>query len=261
MSQEVPSITELIARARSGDQTAIDRLFEWCRPWVSRYLAKRHRGIARRSDIVQEATARAFRALPDFEGTTEGEWLAWLRRIVETCTTQHFRDAARQKRNRAGETSLVDDDIPAQQVSPSQATATEEQWRQVFTQIFQLPDEQRQAIYLCHLKELSVADAAAQMGKTQGAVSGLLQRGLRTLRERMTTAPDPGAPDAGSPRRTQAQDEAASALLVYLRRRDAGEHVAPAAFIAEHPSCAEELRHMLEWIERIQALRPANLKE
>jgi RNA polymerase sigma-70 factor (ECF subfamily) len=52
-------------------------------------------------------------------------------------------------------------------------------------------------------------------------------------------------------------NEAAAALLAYMRRRDAGEQVDQAAFLLEHPHCAEELSAMLHWSERIRALRPS----
>ncbi len=109
---------------------------------------------------------------------------------------------------------------------------------------------------LCYLKELPVAEVAQRMGKTKHAVEGLLQRGLRTLRARMaeSTSAEPLA-SSGPPADTEA---AAAALVVYLRRRDAGEALDPASFVAEHPDCAAELREMLHWIERLQALRPVD---
>ncbi|WP_437938416.1 RNA polymerase sigma factor [Sorangium sp. So ce341] len=265
MGDDVPSVEELIARARAGDANAIDRLFAWCAPllrkWVSQRLANRQPGIAGRSDIGQDVAERAFLAFPSFKGTTEAEWVSWLQRIVETCTTQSFRDAGRQKRNKAAETPLDEDEIPAQQMSPSQATAAGEQWHELLTQLSQLPEEQQQAIYLCHLKELRVAEVAERMGKTEAAIASLLRRGLRALRERLTDAPEPAPPPAGGDREVQVRDEATAALRLYLRRRDAGERVESSAFIAEHPTCAEELRHMLECIERLQALRAAGPEE
>jgi len=36
--------------------------------------------------------------------------------------------------------------------------------------------------------------------------------------------------------------------------------VDPAAFVAEHPACADELRDMLDWITRIQAIRPTRFE-
>lgn len=250
----------LIARAKAGDSDALEKLFRWCQPviddWASRRLAKKQAGVARPSDISQEAGMRAFRSFSSFEGTTEAQLLAWLQKILETCTTQAFRDAGRKKRDRAAETDLDDPGAlgaPAAQTSPSQATATEEQWQLVLGWIFQLPEEQKRAIWLCHLKEMRVAEAAELMGKSEHAVAGLLQRGLRTLRERMSNEDEP-KPES-FPAAPAEQEQAAAALLSYLRRRDAGESVDAAAFVADHPFCAGELRPMLEWVERIHALR------
>ena len=260
------SLEELIARAKAGDRAALEKLFAWCSPviddWASRRLAKKQAGVARPSDIAQEAGVRAFRSFESFEGTTEKQLLAWLLSIFESCTTQAFRDAGRKKRDKKGETPLDDPDeleVPAPQLSPSQATAAEEQWQRVFSWIFQLPEDQKRAIWLCHLKEMRVAEAAKSMEKTESAVAALLRRGLCALRERASHDPDRRSAETSAA--PPEQEEAAAALLSYLRRRDAGESVDAAAFVAEHPACAEELRAMIEWIERIQSLRPTNLKE
>ncbi|WP_437677242.1 sigma-70 family RNA polymerase sigma factor [Sorangium sp. So ce131] len=255
MSQDVASIEELIARARAGDRVAMARLLEWSAPLLegraSRRLKRRQPDITRPSDIVQEASDRASRAMASFRGTTAGEWLSWLESIVEACAAQSFRDAARKKRDRAGEIPLDDDKLVVPQLSPSRATADVEQWRQVLGQIYELPEDQRNAIWLRYLKDLSVPEVAQCMGRTEAAIRGLLDRGTDTLRERLTS----GSAEDGAPRATQAQEAARDALLVYQRRRDAGERVDAVAFIAEHPSCAAELRDMIAWIERLEALR------
>ena len=46
-----------------------------------------------------------------------------------------------------------------------------------------LPPDQQQVVELHHLKGMSVADVADQMGRTKQAVVGLLFRGLKRLRE------------------------------------------------------------------------------
>ncbi|XXX77653.1 sigma-70 family RNA polymerase sigma factor [Sorangium sp. So ce134] len=263
MSQEVASVEELIARARAGDKVAMARLFKWSAPLLERRalhrLKKRQPDITRPSDIVQEASDRASRSMASFRGTTAGEWLSWLESIVDTCTAQSFRDAARKKRNRAGDIPLEEEDLVLPHLSPSQATADVEQWRQVFGQMFELPEDQQNAICLRYLKDLSVSEVARSMGKTEAAIVGLVQRAIDNLRERLMSAPAP-APGADEPARTnrQEQEDARAALLVYLRRRDAGELVDVGAFLAEHPSCADVLRRLLEWNERLEALRLAS---
>jgi len=143
---------------------------------------------------------------------------------------------------------------PALQKSPSQATAFDEEWRQLLAHIYQLPGDQRDAIWLCHLKELPVAEVAQRLEKSEPAVAGLLQRGLKALRSRMTEGV--AADTLDSPGVSDTLNDAEAALLTYLQRRDAGELPALDAFLAAHPTCADELRAMLHWIERIQAIRP-----
>jgi RNA polymerase sigma-70 factor (ECF subfamily) len=52
-----------------------------------------------------------------------------------------------------------------------------------------LPEDQRQVVELHHLKGLTVAEVAEQMGRTRASVVGLLFRGLKKLRELLH---DPG---------------------------------------------------------------------
>ena len=46
-----------------------------------------------------------------------------------------------------------------------------------------LPEDQRTAVELHHLRGCAVADIARQMGRSDGAVGALLVRGLKKLRE------------------------------------------------------------------------------
>ena len=49
-----------------------------------------------------------------------------------------------------------------------------------------LPEDQRQAVELRHLLGMAVAEIAVQMERTDIAVSGLIRRGLKRLREVLT---------------------------------------------------------------------------
>jgi RNA polymerase sigma-70 factor (ECF subfamily) len=257
------SIEELLRRARAGDEDAREQLFALCRSkldeWASRKVFRMKPGLPRPSDLVQETSLRAFSGLSTFSGTTEAEWFAWLKRIFRNQAAQSLRDTRRKKRDAPSTVPLDGPEAlaaAARQESPSQVTSLQEEWRLLLAHLYQLPDDQRDAIWLCHLKELPVAEAARRLGKTEPAVAGLLQRGLKALRARMVEGL--GTEMRGEPPGiTATLNDAAAALLSYLRRRDAGERVEPAAFIAEHPDCADELRAMLHWIERLQALRPA----
>ena len=77
---------ELVARAKAGDQDALNRLMELFRDYIRRHLA--HRWYPPRYDPVEEAedlTQRTFMKLERaLEGYSErGKFRAWLRRVAE----------------------------------------------------------------------------------------------------------------------------------------------------------------------------------
>ncbi len=85
----------LLNLARSGDQEAQDRLFELCRNYIS-IIARAQIGTwlqtkVDASDLVQQTLLDAHRGMNDFRGASEGEWLGWLRQILNNNTTDYIR--------------------------------------------------------------------------------------------------------------------------------------------------------------------------
>lgn len=251
-----PSIEVLLSRARGGDEGALEALFQHARPRL-RTLAKKRigrsgRGLVGPSDLAQEAALRAAHGFSTFNGTSAAAWFAWLKTILERVDDQLRRDAKRKKRDIPIIAGTHEDealDVPAPEKSPSQAAALEEEWRHVYACIYKLPERQREAIVLHHLKDLSVAEIAERFGVTQTAISGRLQRGFAALQAGVTEGRAPLA---------EADETVAAAIQEYLLRRDAGERLDPEVFAAEHPTCAEALSTMLRWAARIEALRPTS---
>jgi RNA polymerase sigma-70 factor (ECF subfamily) len=249
-SLEQASIEELIERARDGDQSALEVLFNRCRPMIrasaSKKMGSSRRGAASASDVTQETMKHAFMRFATFRGASEGEWKSWLNKILVNCLNELTRAAGRQKRDDRGTVSLDDPeagDVPAPEKSPSQAAAHREEQDQLVIYLWELPSDQGRAILYYYLDGLPVAEVAEKMKKSPEAVWGLLQRGIKALRRRMSDA------SVGDTR-----DGADAALLTYLRRRDAGEDVDRGAFLAEHAACADELRSMLDFIDLILAI-------
>jgi len=253
-------VEELIRRARGGEEAAREELFRRCRrvldKWASRRLAKSRPGVARVSDVAQDAALRAFQKFETFHGQTEAEWMTWLRSVLQSCTEQAFRDAGRKKRDDSRAVPLDSSlELSAPQPSPSEEISVKEQWREILVHISRLPTEQKEAIADHFLKGLPTSEVAQRMGKSQDAVRGLLQRGIVALQSHLASRAVAEAHESSA---SASGDEAKAAFLVYLRRRDAGEAVDREAFVAEHPACAEELREMLDWSERLRALRLAS---
>jgi RNA polymerase sigma-70 factor (ECF subfamily) len=144
------------------------------------------------SDVVQQSILEAHACAAQFRGTTSGELAAWLRQILARNLANLVRDLGRQKRDVRREQSLeqqvenssarLEGLLAADQSSPSQQADQGERLVRLAGALAALPEGQREAVELRHLHGWSLADIAAQLGKSPAAVAGLLHRGLVQLR-------------------------------------------------------------------------------
>ena len=98
--------SELISRARAGDQAAIERLFaRHLKPlqrWASGRLPRWARDLADTDDLVQDALLQTFKRIEDFEPRRVGALQAYLRQAV----LNRLRDELRRKARRPDTTDL-----------------------------------------------------------------------------------------------------------------------------------------------------------
>ena len=82
----VDSTFDLLARAKAGDQDAVERLFARCLPalrrWASGRLPRWTRDVMDTDDLVQETVIRAFKRIDVFESRHQGALQAYLRQAV-----------------------------------------------------------------------------------------------------------------------------------------------------------------------------------
>ncbi len=98
MAEPIRTVEELLERARAGDLDAFGELLAQYRNYA-RLLARTLIGTTLRlrldpSDLVQETFLEAHRDFPRFEGATEREVVAWLRRIL----VRNLADQARRQK-------------------------------------------------------------------------------------------------------------------------------------------------------------------
>ncbi len=145
------------------------------------------------SDLVQQTLLDAHRQRGQFRGREPAEMAAWLRRMLACNLADALRALKRGKRDVARERSLeaalaessarLKAWLTAEQSSPSQQAMHNEQMLRLADALTTLPETQREAVLLHYWQGLPLVEVAAQMGRTTASVAGLLQRGLKTLRE------------------------------------------------------------------------------
>jgi RNA polymerase sigma-70 factor (ECF subfamily) len=151
------------------------------------------RGKLDASDVVQQTLLEAHRAKDQFTGQTIAAQAAWLRQILAHNLANAVRDQGRARRDVARERSLqaeldqsaahLENWLAAEQSSPSYQAERHERAVRLATALEGLPDTQREAVVLRHFHRYSLVQIAEQLHTTTAAVTGLLHRGLKNLRE------------------------------------------------------------------------------
>jgi RNA polymerase sigma-70 factor (ECF subfamily) len=106
---------------------------------------------------------------------------------------QHARRFGSQRRDLALERSLeaavehssvrLEAWLAASDGGPGSAAERNEQLLRLAAALARLPEDQCLALELRYLQEMAVADIMRETGRSEAAVSGLLRRGLKRLRE------------------------------------------------------------------------------
>ncbi|MFP2898313.1 sigma-70 family RNA polymerase sigma factor [Corallococcus sp. 4LFB] len=252
--------TELIHRARDGQREALEELLRRyqvvLRKWARGAIKPDAPGGARPSDVAQDASLAAFRHFLSFKGASQAEWTSWLRKVVTSKAKMSRRRANGAARNSSGNVPLDSlgeaQEVASARRSPSQVTAHREEWRRLLVHFQGLPADQQEALILRRLKELSVAEVAERMHRSEASVDSLVQRATRTLRDLMVGV----EAEAATPEAQRIRNMADVVLTGYLRRCETGERVTLEEVIQEHPDCAEELRGLLHGMEQLKALWP-----
>jgi RNA polymerase sigma-70 factor, ECF subfamily len=135
------------------------------------------------ADSLQDAWVRAWRGADTFRG--EAAVATWLHRIVVNACL----DRARAERTRRQNTINVDlveiDRIGRAPADPMDATSLVESRLVLITALRRLPHDQRTAIALVHLWDMSLASAAATAGTPIGTVKSRCARARTALEENL----------------------------------------------------------------------------
>jgi RNA polymerase sigma-70 factor (ECF subfamily) len=177
-----------MATAQSGDERAYRALLEELLPVVRRQVRARIPTAADAEDVVQNALIAIHRGRRTYQpGRPFGPWM---RTIVRHCTIDWFRERGRRARR---EVAVESPDLfaGASLVEDPRSEALSEPLAEALRA---LPEKQREAVELIHVRGLSVAEAALEAGVSTGALKVRAHRGYRALRARLSPRPADGSP-------------------------------------------------------------------
>jgi RNA polymerase sigma-70 factor (ECF subfamily) len=147
------------------------------------------------SDIVQGVLLKAHACREQFRGQSEGEWRAWLRRILANAVTDAARDGAHEPivlRALEQSSMRLEAWLAADQTSPSGTAERDERLLLLADALTRLADDERIALEMRYLQEppASLSEIAQRLERpTPKAVAGLLARALEKLRSILHESP------------------------------------------------------------------------
>ena len=201
MSEPSGGAAQSLAAARAGSRAALGEALEACRGYLllvaQGELAPELRAKGGASDIVQETLLEAYRDFASFHGDTEGELLAWLRRLLLNNLadfTRQYRATGKRRLDReaappGGSSVRPGDGLAATGPSPSSQAAATEQSAAVLRVLDRLPDDYRRVIVLRYQEGRPFEQIGQELGRTGNAARKLLLRAIGRVQEELGEPP------------------------------------------------------------------------
>jgi RNA polymerase sigma-70 factor, ECF subfamily len=155
-------------------------------------LAPQLRGKIDLSGVVQETLLEAHRAMDQLRRMTAEQQAAWLRKALACNLADEVRKLGTAMRDVARECSLeqameessarLEAWLATDRSSPTEQAVRNEQLLRLARALAQLPEDQRLAVELHHLRGRPVAEVARELDRSEGAAGALMARGLKKLR-------------------------------------------------------------------------------
>ncbi len=180
LDPEGTRLRALVELARDGDAEAFGQLYDHYMSGVFRFIYYRVGSRQLAEDLTSETFVRGLRAIQRF--TWQGkDFGAWLTTIARNLIADHFKSS----RSRL---EIISDDVPEGRVM---ARSTEEEVlslisnEMLFDAVNSLPSEQRDCILMRFIQGMSIAETAAALKRSEGAVKQLQLRAVRSLAKRV----------------------------------------------------------------------------
>jgi RNA polymerase sigma-70 factor, ECF subfamily len=172
----VQSEESLIRRAQQCDQVALTQLYEENFDRIYRYIVLKIGDRTEAEDMTQQVFLNAIQSISSYSWKGM-PFSSWLYRIAHNQIVDHLRKKSRRI------TVPLDDSMPIQADDPRRTAEQKLEIEEVLAASKSLTKAQREVISLRFGGELSIAECAKSMGKSEGAIKALQHSAIAALRK------------------------------------------------------------------------------
>lgn len=144
---------------------------------IYRYHYRHTGNHAEAEDLTSRTFFQALRAMSRYQAQG-GTFQAWLFRIAHNLMANFYREQSR----RPSVALDVAPPLPSSEVGLHERMEAAEATRQLLAALAQLPEDRKTLILLKFVEQMSNAEIAVVLGKTEGAIKALYNRTLVSLR-------------------------------------------------------------------------------
>jgi RNA polymerase sigma-70 factor (ECF subfamily) len=177
---EATRLRALVDLAKEGDAEAFGQLYDHYVSGVFRFIYYRVGSQQLAEDLTSETFVRGLRAIQRFNWQGK-DFGAWLTTIARNLVADHFKSSRARL-------EIVAETIPegkATVASPEQEVLALISNEMLFEAVNALPNEQRDCILMRFIQGMSIAQTAAALGRSEGAIKQLQLRAVRSLAKTM----------------------------------------------------------------------------
>ena len=176
---QVQDEESLVHKAQQGNQEAFAQLYEENFDKIYRYVVLRIGNKTEAEDMTQQVFLNALKSISSFKwkGTP---FSAWLFRIARNQVVDYLRKKAKRA------TTPLDESVVSSDSHPELVAERGLDIEQLLLATERLTAAQREVVSLRFAGELSIAQVARVMGKSQGAVKALQHSAIVALRKALS---------------------------------------------------------------------------
>ncbi|HNV72892.1 MAG TPA: sigma-70 family RNA polymerase sigma factor [Candidatus Ozemobacteraceae bacterium] len=182
MTEDVRSDAELVRLILQGESQRFQSLVERYERLMYSYLLPQVHHWQEVEDIAQEAFLKAFRHLNSFD--TARKFSAWLLKIARNILIDRYRKNAQNRREAEAYATFLQRFARTSETNTAQVVEKDDEFRRLFLDVFDLPEEFRVPLLLRIVEELSYEEIADIIDAPLQTVKNRIFKARRQLREK-----------------------------------------------------------------------------